>query len=122
MMIRKGISFVLFSALFLALTSCKGTFSGHAGPDGVSGEGKVDIDILSGTTAGSGKSLGRGSVKLDGMDEPVKGELFDTDGDGQPDRFKPDEGQSVGNKTIDGQTDGTTWYVMKIEGTVGTFR
>lgn len=97
----------LLASLILAfLCSCKATL--HLGPLTITGE----IALGSGTPCTDANSLGEASVEME--DGTVfEGEAFDTDGDGQPDRFKPHKGQKGESDKYKGETNGTDWYEFK---------
>ena len=108
---------LLLPILALALAGCKFTaeFKTPAGFDAkMSGE----LNPFSGKPAEGGKSMGRGKITLEDGTE-LKGEFFDTDGDGKPDKFKPDEGQG-GNSGDFGTTNGNDWYDLTLDDCIGS--
>lgn len=101
-----------FAGLVLGLVLSACAASGHYdGPGGtISFSGEIHLD--SGEPADPGaESLGTGEITLeDGS--TFTGEFFDTNGDGTPDRFKPDAGQDTGHGAT---TDGETWYDLDVK-------
>ena len=93
------------STLFLG--SCKATLS-VTDSDGSTMKYEGEIDPWGGEPADrTATSLGRGTAVMEDGTE-LEGEFFDTNGDGQPDKFKPDAGQS--SDSVSGETNGDDWY------------
>lgn len=104
-MFRKIILSLAIAATVL-LASCK--FKAVAvtpmGDWGFAGE----IDTGSGEPAKpDAEPFGDGEITLDDG-TVVKGKFYDTNGDGKPDKFKPDKGE--GGDGAYGESDGDTWY------------
>lgn len=109
MMLRK-LFMALVAVPFLLLGGCKGILEAGTA-DGNYVKAAVEIDPFKGKRADpNATSCGRAKLTLEKGQE-FDGEAFDTDNDGQPDKFLPDEGQKTGF----GVTDGRTWYEMKLE-------
>lgn len=103
----RNLTLLLVSLGTLALAACKfsGTYTKGRETVSVSGE----VDPRSGEQADSdAKPLGKGTITMDETGETFEGEFFDTDGDGKPDKFKPEKGQTSGG--MKGETNGTDWY------------
>ncbi len=97
---------ILVSLSLFILVGCQVT--AHVEAPGISVDYEGTLDENSGQPDdGSGTSLGRGTVTMENGDT-LEGEFFDTDGDGKPDKFKPDAGQSGSGAY--GETNGTDWY------------
>lgn len=107
----KKIFLILISLSLFVLVGCHVT--AHVEAPGVEIDFEGTLNENSGEPADdSGTSCGTGTVTFDNGDE-LTGEFFDTDGDGEPDKFKPDEGQS--GSGAPGLTNGTDWYDVDLE-------
>lgn len=109
-MLKRTFLILLTLCLFI-FVGCKCTVK-YDGPLGEI-EATGELDTGSGTPADdSGTSMGRGEVTMENGDV-LEGELFDTDGDGKPDKFKPDAGQSGSGAA--GETNGTDWFDIELD-------
>ena len=102
---------LMLSGVIVIFVGCKfsGSYSGILGDIEISGE----LDQGSGEPADdSGTSLGSGEIEMDNGDT-FTGEFFDTDGDGNPDKFKPDAGQT--GSEMAGETNGTDWFNIDLD-------
>ncbi len=106
----KQVLMILMSVSLLTLGSCQAGFKLWVGDRSL--EGTVGITPF--PASDDATSLGRGTCTLDKTGDTFEGEFFDTDGDGEPDKFKPDKGQ--GSKRYNGgETNGTDWHEVKVE-------
>ncbi len=100
----------LSSVCLLALASCEGEGEYESEDGTVSGD--ITLDEDSGETAGEGDHLGTGTVTLENGGT-FRGDFYDTDEDGRPDKFKPKRGQ--GSKNVEGETNGKDWYDIEFK-------
>jgi len=74
---------------------------------------EVDVDPKGKPSDDDATPIGRGTITLDETGEQFKGEFFDTDEDGAPDKFKPDAGQRS-RYSLGGKTDGKKWHEVEV--------